>query len=149
MAFLKVIDTSGTFTVPKTASYKIICVAGGNGGGSEGAGSGGDTSFGSYCTASGQWGGNAAQGGRNGYTLFDYGTIGASARSQGIGYGAGGDGGNTGSNGGACGKVNIAVAELTSGAAITCTIGAGGTAGTGANPGGAGLSGVIVVQEVG
>lgn len=162
MAYLEVIDTSCTWICPKTASYKIICVAGGNGGGN-GFGRGGDTSFGSYCTANGQWGGIGvaaiSAGGNGGYTFADYGGSfginyssngtaspsknGSQLYSNGIGYGAGGYGSCEGGNG--CGKIKIAVREITAGEAVTCSIGAGGSAGT---SGGMGNGGCIVVQSM-
>lgn len=160
MTYFNLIETSGTWTCPTTGKYKIIAVAGGNGGGASG-GAGGATSFGDACEAASQWGNiemasNVHVGGMGGYlitgtygggSLFsNYGVAmtgnGGTPGCTGFGYGAGG--GGTQYAGGA-GKINMVIASLTAGQAYTCTIGAGGTAGTG---GTAGASGCIIVQEV-
>ena len=161
MGYMSVIEKTGTWTCPYTGSYKIICVAGGQGGSSTASagGTGGSTSFGSYLTASGNWGGTAYQsvgssnvcsGGRNGYTLLDYGIIdnthtlysdfGASIIHKSIGYGAGG----YGRNAGGCGKLQMCVINLNEGDTINCIVGAGGNGSQCA-----GNAGVIVVQYLG
>ena len=96
MSYLKVIDATQTWVCPKTADYKIICVAGGGGGNCSynaqtpeyffGIG-GSPTSFGNLLTASGSGssGGDGsgsgliAPGGGGGYTFADYGGNGSSS----------------------------------------------------------------------
>lgn len=139
MAYFKMITATDTWTVPATADYQIICVAGGNGAGTSAA-PGGDTSFGSYCTSSGQWGSKCG-----GYTLIDY----AVPNQLGVGYGAGGTYSNSGEPwSAACGKLAMATVSLSAGAVVTCTIGAGGTAGSGTGYTN-GNGGVICIRQVG
>lgn len=161
MGYMKVIESSTTWTCPKTGSYKIICVAGGEGGGDLGATTGGEsTSFGEYVTASGNWGGylekytvsnfTGSFSGRNGYTFLEYGginnaeIIGDSNNNsilyQSIGYGAGGGGPYPGG----CGKLKIGIVTLNENDTVKCTIGAGGSGSTQS-----GKPGVIVIQYQG
>lgn len=110
MSYLTVIENTQTWTCPKTATYKIICVAGGTGGNclynastpNYAVGLGGTpTSFGSLLTASGVGGsggnnnsGTSSAGGGGGYNFIDYG-----------GHGAG-DGGGSSRNGGPWGVMS-------------------------------------------
>jgi hypothetical protein len=144
MAYFKMITSTQSWSVPATGDYEVICVAGGKGSANvpENEAVGGDTSFGSYCTASGQWGRNCG-----GYTMLNY----AEPNQCGVGYGAGGTHGSiSGSTpySAPCGKIAMAITSLTAGASITCTIGSGGAAydGTGHT---AGNSGVICIRQVG
>ena len=160
MGYLKVIEASTTWTCPKTGSYKIICVAGGQGGtNTQGTSkNGGSTKFGDYLSASGQWGeaysldsqNTVYSGGLNGYTFLSYGEqINLKADygirvQHSIGYGGGG----SGKYAGGIGKLKTGIVNLNEGDTISCTIGAGGdpesdTTCTGGKPG------VIVIQYLG
>ena len=104
MPYLKVIETTQTWTCPKTAEYKIIAVAGGSGGNIYAGGTnydwykgspGGVTSFGSLLTASGigPSGGSAGNsycgGGGGGYTFLDYGGSGGGSNNSPVKNGGG------------------------------------------------------------
>lgn len=166
MAYLKTIETSQTWVCPKDGDYKIICVAGGQGGvvNSTAGGDGGTTSFGSYLSASGYGSrggyGGAFHGGGGGYTGYAYGGTGGVANSPnftsgtinggapmtpGSGWGAGGSG--TSGKGGDGGKLMTTAIHLTAGTSIACTIGIGGVGGS-SDTRYAGLPGVIIIQEV-
>jgi hypothetical protein len=100
--------SSGSWSAPKTGVYRVTCIGGGGGGGRGGR----NTSYGGS-------GGSAG-----GTTSFG---------SYCLAYGGGGGGGggtSGGGGGGAAGLVNIAYVNLTAGANVSCTIGAGGSGGS-------------------
>lgn len=158
MGYMKVIESSTTWECPKTGSYKIICVAGGEGGAaSQGVKAyGGSTSFGGHLTASGCWGGHDTNDStnntiikipRNGYTFLNYGGLDyaepdseALKMYQSIGYGGGGNGIYPGG----CGKLKMTIVTLNEGDTVNCTVGEGGSGDYSA-----GKPGVIVIQYQG
>lgn len=176
MAYMKIIETSQTWTCPEDGDYEIICVAGGQGGrhaSSVECNNGGATSFGTYLTASGHFATKKSYYYKtdvsafiysepfvmpvNGYTLKDYGFTNIAISSGtavccGIGYGAGGGGPINCC--GRPGKLMITQVTLTNGTQIPCTIGTGGTAvyysgtSSSSNHCSDGYDGVIVIREI-
>lgn len=156
MGYMKVIEADTTWECPRTGSYKIICVAGGEGGANNyGVKSfGGSTSFGNYLTASGCWGGMNSGiyttsyqfPGRNGYTFLNYGDYDQTNSSSvtsvvtSIGYGGGGSGPNPGG----CGKLKMSIVTLNKGDTVNCVVGEGGSGDCES-----GRPGVIVIQYQG
>ena len=157
MVYCETIETSKTWTCPKSGVWKVICVGGGGAGlsyytdTSNSIGTaGGTTSFGSILSASGGISGTdvnkdkikMADGnysiryvvGINGYNGAGvYGT--ESGEYIGSGYGAsGGAGTPSGSsyshNSGLPGDVKSVITDISEGTSIACTIGAGGTVAT-------------------
>lgn len=111
------------------ASGGDINIPGGGGGpgGGDGDSDAGGASF---------WGG----GGFGGYST---------GGGDGLAYGSGGGGGSTGSNAassGSAGGTCIGILTVTPGDLIPYSVGAAGAAGTGAQPGGAGAGGIIVLE---
>jgi hypothetical protein len=148
---VKYFTTVGTATYTSTTgtNYIIVEVVGGGGGVSN---SGGTSSFGSFCSATGGQGGNPGSGGLgsggdlnagggSGGSSFgnSIGNGGTSAFGYGggsIGYGAGGSNGYNGGGGGGGGGSRKKIASGFSG--TTVTIGAGGDNGT---------AGIVIVYE--
>lgn len=158
MAFYcETIESSKTWTCPKTGVWKVICIGGGGGGYAYSkrsdteykaqGGSGGSTSFGSYLSAAGGkagshntaingyniTGGSRIMGvnGTNGYNGASvYGA--ASNSTTGVGYGASG-GANCYSENtdraapGDTGDIKMCILDLNANATISCTVGAAGT----------------------
>ena len=176
MVYCETIETSKTWTCPKSGVWKVICVGGGGGGASyyddntNSIGTaGGTTSFGSILSASGGISGtdvdkdkveiadNRLTMGINGYN--GAGVYGAELGEYiGSGYGASGGAGapNTSSysyHSGLPGDVKSVITDISEGTSIACTIGAGGTVATiGTNPNTIafpGKSGAIIVQYLG
>lgn len=103
----QVITASGTFTPTATGWYRVTCIGGGGAGGGSiwrGGLAGGNTTFGSLTARGGGGGGGC----------------GISATNSSMG----------GAGGGAAGEVVTGFLKLTSGTAVTVTIGAGGLAST-------------------
>lgn len=147
MGYAKLIEYDTSWICPKTGSYKIICVAGGQGGSiTKGANkNGGTTSFGNYITATGSWGESIGDDyiPLKGYTLLDYG-VSASSKHSSIGYGGGG----LGKYSGGIGKLNMSIVTLNKGDTVNCSIGAGGEPDTDSSSQ-AGRQGCIFVQYLG
>lgn len=154
MAYLKIIESTGSWVCPKDATYKVICVAGGCNDIGE---LGGCTSFGNYITAEGTIGGTTSGNGSmcgytTGYTLTDYARYCSEIRTSApIGYGGGG-GRNNGTNVyyGPPGKLTVGFFEVKKGSTVNCIIGNGATPSTGnGSDTFSGNPGVIVIIEVG
>ena len=154
MVYCETIETSKTWTCPKSGIWKVICVGGGGAGVSYFDDStytigtaGGTTSFGSILSASGGISGidinkdkiilydsdhsiRRAMG-INGYNGAEaYGAT--SGEYIGSGYGASGGAGKYNSNAtlyhsGLPGDVKSVITDISEGTSIACTIGAGGT----------------------
>lgn len=134
MGYLKVIQSNTTWVCPKTATYKIICVASGTPNAISMVNN--PTSFGTYCTAYGFWNSSHS----SGYSLQSYAEFTNTNYSSGIGYGAAGESLNLGG----VGRLNVSIADIKKDTSVACTIGEPLTSGnTSSN------SGVIVVQEIG
>lgn len=158
---MQVFTSSGTFTVPTGITKAKVTVIGGGGGGSNGTptngGTGGTSSFGAYCSATGGTGnwnpgavGNAGGSGSGGDLNLE-GSRGFAVGQRGLSfyglsYGGGGQGstsgGSFGGGGGGGGAIEL-VTGLTPGGTVSVTVGAGGTAASGA---GAGTAGVVIVE---
>ena len=139
MGYLKVIEGNTTWVCPKTATYKIICVASGA---PDDDLVGNPTSFGEYCTAYGVWPNSKNY---NGYTFKSYGevynTAGANTDPRTIGYGAGGYCVNCDA---LLGKLKVSINDIKKDTSVICTVGDSVIKGKyTSNPG------VIVVQEIG
>lgn len=143
------ITTTGTYTATSGTNFVIVEVVGGGGGVTN---SGGTSSFGSFCSATGGQGGNPGSGGLgsggdlnagggSGGSSFgsSIGNGGTSAFGYGggsVGYGAGGSNGYNGGGGGGGGGARKRINSGFSG--TTVTIGAGGDNGT---------AGIVIVYE--
>lgn len=171
MVYMETIEASKTWECPKSGVWKIICVGGGGAGyayynesASADGTSGGTTSFGSYVSANGGTCGKDAYSDasvkRTG-TMYGFnGFNGATAYGEpspdlvGVGYGASGGAilGNSGAmHAGLPGNVISKILDLTAGAKVACTVGAGGTGNQSkavavSYPG---RSGAIIVQYLG
>lgn len=151
MVYCETIESSKTWTCPKTGVWKVICIGGGGAGYGYGkiksqtaeyttaAGTaGGITSFGSYLSASGGKSGTERSyvisqyidlNGRNGYNgIVEYGSI-IESRKIGLGYGASGCG-YAKYDGtiklGDIGEVKVAILDISANTQVICTIGKGG-----------------------
>lgn len=174
MVYCETIETSKSWTCPKTGVWKVICVGGGGAGVSYNNDSmnstgtaGGTTSFGSILSASGGISGTGVNKdkialaetryvmGINGYN--GAGVYGAeSGEYIGSGYGASGGAGHISEkvrHAGLPGDVKSVITDISEGTSIACTIGSGGTVTTKGNiestiawPG---KSGAIIVQYLG
>ena len=158
MVYCETIETSKTWTCPKSGIWKVICVGGGGAGftyrdsdeSSIGT-AGGTTSFGSILSASGGMSGvdinkdkitlsdSSAYSIRRAMGINGYngaGVYGAeSGEYIGSGYGASGGAGYTSTNAkvrhsGLPGDVKSVITDISEGTSIACTIGAGGTVAT-------------------
>lgn len=177
MVYCETIETSKTWTCPKSGIWKVICVGGGGAGLSyynDSANSigtaGGTTSFGSILSASGGISGIDINKnkieiddstysiryvvGINGYN--GAGVYGAeSGEYIGSGYGASGGAGYTNSklkvrHSGLPGDVKSVITDISEGTSIACTIGSGGTVtNKGSSIAFPGKSGAIIVQYLG
>lgn len=178
MVYCETIETSKTWTCPKSGIWKVICVGGGGAGLSyyndtsySTGTAGGTTSFGSILSASGGISGTDVNKdkvemadsnysiryvmGINGYN--GAGVYGAeSGEYIGSGYGASGGAGYTNTNvkvrhSGLPGDVKSVITDISEGTSIACTIGAGGTVTTNNKYAIAfpGKSGAIIVQYLG
>ena len=154
MVYCETIETSKTWTCPKSGVWKVICVGGGGAGLSyyndtsySTGTAGGTTSFGSILSASGGISGTDVNKdkivmadsnysiryamGINGYN--GAGVYGAeSGEYIGSGYGASGGAGYVNANSkvrhsGLPGDVKSVITDISEGTSIACTIGAGGT----------------------
>lgn len=165
----QVFTSSGTWNKPaRCKKVEVIVVGGGGAGAGSGSGfetSGGTTSFGSFCSATG--GGHSfsnptnggigvggdinlrgdrgfsSVGGNNAFSV-GRGISNTNAKNaQGFGCGGGGEGGNGGGGGG----VAIKIIDVTSTSQVSVSIGAGGISSRSSENGGAGSSGIVVVKE--
>lgn len=153
MVYCETIETSKTWTCPKSGVWKVICVGGGGAGVSyydDNANSigtaGGTTSFGSILSASGGISGADVDKDKNKLSDSNYsirramgingyngaGVYGAeSGEYIGAGYGASGGAGYnnnvTSYHSGLPGDVKSVITDISEGTSIACTIGAGGT----------------------
>lgn len=179
MVYCETIETSKTWTCPKSGVWKVICVGGG------GAGlsyyndtscsigtAGGTTSFGSILSASGGISGTDVNKDKVGTADSNYsiryvmgingyngaGVYGAeSGEYIGSGYGAsGGAGYNSNAkvhHSGLPGDVKSVITDISEGTSIACTIGSGGTVTTNGSSSVCiafpGKSGAIIVQYLG
>lgn len=177
MIYCETIETSKTWTCPKSGIWKVICVGGGGAGlayytdtaNSIGT-AGGTTSFGSILSASGGISGTDVNKdkiemddsnysiryvmGINGYN--GAGVYGAeSGEYIGSGYGASGGAGYVSTNvkvrhSGLPGDVKSVITDISEGTSIACTIGSGGTVtNKGKSIAFPGKSGAIIVQYLG
>lgn len=168
MQYIQYIESSATWTCPKTGKWKVICVGGGSSGNCSRGGNtysghtGEVSSFGTYLTAKG---GNylsdsstsasaLSNGALNGFTgnNNNYGTI--IPAYVGLGYGAASQ--SSFSNiGGFPGEIKTTIIDLKENESIPCTIGKGGAipeyynSGNPMKSGYAAKDGVIVVQYLG
>lgn len=146
MGYLKVIESNTTWVCPKTATYKIICVASGNAGDVPGN----PTSFGSYCTAFGSWNANIC-----GYMFNDYGAVIGEAKTNAgqFGYGCGitisGYGAYEAGNNGGTGKLKVAISDIEKDTSVICTVGEAVSHTNNYETVKTSLPGVIVIQEIG
>ena len=177
MVYCETIETSKTWTCPKSGVWKVICVGGGGAGLSYYNGTsfsigtaGGTTSFGSILSASGGISGTDVNKdkiemadsnysiryamGINGYN--GAGVYGAeSGEYIGSGYGASGGAGYVNTNAkvrhsGLPGDVKSVITDISEGTSIACTIGSGGTVTTDKYAVAfPGKSGAIIVQYLG
>lgn len=132
MGYLKIIESNTTWVCPKTATYKIICVASGT---PDKYLANNPTSFGAYCTAYGTW--NCGH--RDGYTLNSYGNISSITEAYSIiGYGSGVV------SDGLLGKLKVSINDIKKDTNVVCTIGDSVVKGNVSS-----YPGVIVVQEIG
>lgn len=173
----QVFTSSGTFTVPAGVTTVKVTVVGGGAAGSYFAGasvvagpSGGTSSFGAYCSATGGgatfggigsngdlnigggtgdgFGGGSSHmggGGRNGHMVGEGGYSATAGTTYGGGGGGSSSGGHdilTGGGGGGCAVKTIT--GLTPGATVSVTVGAGGASVYGVT--GAGAAGVVLVE---
>ena len=179
MVYCETIETSKTWTCPKSGVWKVICVGGGGAGlsyydnntNSIGT-AGGTTSFGSILSASGGISGTDVNKDKIKITGSDYSiryTIGIngyngagvygteSGEYIGSGYGASGGAGYDGSvqarHSGLPGDVKSVITDISEGTSIACTIGSGGTVTINGSPNSniafPGKSGAIIVQYLG
>lgn len=170
MSYVKILESSQTWTCPHDGTYLITCVGGGAGGSLTSPVSiaaGETTSFGNYISAIGGNSNNCITGGYTpsdgvygGVTSYTYSTTNNSATKngithsdskipagglKGIGYGAGTIMNSTSTLyiASSSGNLMTGTVELTKGTNVICTVGKGGigVATTGAD-------GVIVIKEV-
>lgn len=133
--------SSGTWTVPSGVTYAIAHIRGGGGGAgrSSTGGQGGTSSVafaGGTVTAVG--GNPGIQSRQNAYVYNEVSRSGNTNSGAGAHYASGSDGPYTNQEPGFDGVYIVAGDDVTPGASITVTVGAGGTAGTGGANGGSG-----------
>ncbi len=175
--YSETITANKTWTCPKSGIYKVICVGGGGAGSAKSGTSsstveangeaGKTTSFGSYLSAKGgasggsgfktkeQYHGGEPINGFNGAAVYGEVCFGV---TTGCGYGASGGAFNKDSSfcsAGQPGEVKSAIISFQKGDTATCTIGAGGAAGTLTTTASAlacsfgGAAGAIFIQYIG
>lgn len=166
MAYFEIIEESTTWTCPKTADYKIICVASGANYVSSAAVNN-STSFGSYLTASGLLNNMSINDNyiaQMGYSINNshYGEYGIRTKvmcttdviyptaNMISGYGHGGAASYSSTNMSySAGKMMMKITSLTAGETVACTVGAAVAASaTNYNNSLSSGAGVIIIQEV-